>query len=138
LAATGLVACLSLPGFAQNPRDIKIAANTEIAVPGHLLEPGTYWILRLMTDMTSLYEITTNDGRFIAFVDVIPTQRADPGNTEVNVSTPDAAGVRVLQSRYGPGQIRGLEIAYPKGEIQRLDQRAELQTHGSGHLAGQQ
>jgi hypothetical protein len=42
LAAVSVVACMSLPGLAQSPGDIKITTNTEVAVPGHLLEPGTY------------------------------------------------------------------------------------------------
>jgi len=79
---------------------------------------------------------TGDDGHFIGFVDVIPTQRAKPGDTEVYVSAPDAAGVRVLQAWYEPGEERGCEIVYPKGDIQKLDPIAELRLHGSGHSAG--
>ena len=46
------------------------------------------------------------------------------------------AGVRVLQAWYGPGDTSGYELIYAKGDIQKLDQIAEMRSH-SGYAAGQ-
>jgi hypothetical protein len=127
---------LALPVFAQSPGDIKITTATEVAVPGRLLEPGTYWFRRAMADDPSVYKIVGNDGRTIEFVEVIPTERKDRTDTEVDVATPDAAGVRVLQAWYGPGDSSGYQLVYANGDIRKLDQIAEMRSH-SGYAAGQ-
>ena len=132
LVAAGMVACITLPGFAQSPGDIKVTTNTELAVPGHLLEPGTYWVQRVTSERESLYKISNDDGRFIAYMQVIPTQRTKGNDTQVVVSSPDAAGVRVLQAWYSEGGNRGYEVVYSKSDIRKLDQIAEMQTRSSG------
>ena len=127
---------VALPVFAQSPGDIKITTTTEVAVPGHLLEPGTYWLRRAMDNDPSVYKIVTDNGRTIEFVQVIPTQRTGRTDTEVDVTAPDAAGVRVLQAWYGPGDPDGYQLVYTKGDIRKLDQIAEMRSH-SGYAAGQ-
>jgi hypothetical protein len=135
-AAAALVSLVALPVFAQSPGDIKVTTTTEVAVPGHLLEPGTYWFRRAMADDPSVYKIVGDDGRLIEFVEVVPTERTGRTDTEVDVSVPDAAGVRVMQAWYGPGDPSGYELVYPKGDIRKLDQIAEMRAH-SGYAAGQ-
>ena len=128
---------IALPVFAQSPGDIKVTTTTEVAVPGHLLEPGTYWFRRAMADDPSVYKIVADNGRVIEFVEVVPTERAGRTDTEVDVSVSDAAGVRVMQAWYGPGDPSGYELVYPKGDIRKLDQIAEMRAHSSGYAAGQ-
>ena len=128
---------IALPVFAQSPGDIKVTTTTEVAVPGHLLEPGTYWFRRAMADDPSVYKIVADNGRVIEFVEVVPTERAGRTDTEVDVSVPDAAGVRVMHAWYGPGDPSGYELVYPKGDIRKLDQIAEMRAHSSGYAAGQ-
>ena len=135
-AAMAFVSFIALPVFAQSPGDIKITTATEVAVPGHLLEPGTYWFRRAMADDPSVYKIVADDGRTIELVEVIPTERAGRTDTEVDVTAPDAAGVRVLQAWYGPGDPSGYQLVYSKGDIRKLDQIAEMRSH-SGYAAGQ-
>ena len=130
------VSFIALPVFAQSPGDMKVTTNVEVAIPGHLLEPGTYWIRRAMADDPSVYKILADNGRMIAFVEVVPTQRSGRTDTEVDISTPDAAGVRVVQAWYSPGDPSGYELVYPKGDIRKLDQIAEMRAH-SGYAAGQ-
>ena len=101
LAAMGVTFCVSIPLLAQSPDDISMTTKTEVAIPGHLLEPGTYWIRRVMAIERSVYEVRSNDGHFIGFINVIPTQRTGREDAEVDVSDPDAAGVQVLQAWYG-------------------------------------
>jgi hypothetical protein len=132
-----VVSFIALPVFAQSPGDIKITTTTEVAVPGHLLEPGTYWFRRAMADDPSFYKIVADNGRMIEFVQVVPAERTGRTDTEVDVSAPDAAGVRVLQAWYGPGDPSGYELVYAKGDIRKLDQIAEMRAHSSGYGAGQ-
>jgi hypothetical protein len=136
LAVIILVAVVALPVFAQSPGDIRITTDQEMAVPGHLLEPGTYWFRRAMADEPAFYKIVGDDDRVIGFVQVIPTERSSRTDTEVDVTAPDAAGVRVMQAWYGPGDLSGYELVYPKGDIRKLDQIAEMRSH-SGYAAGQ-
>jgi hypothetical protein len=133
---TAVVSFIALPVFAQSPGDIKVTTTTEVAVPGHLLEPGTYWFRRAMADDASIYKIVADNGRVIEFVEVVPTERRERNDTEVDVSAPDAAGVRVMQAWYGPGDPSGYELIYSKGDIRQLDQIAEMRSH-SGYAAGQ-
>ena len=133
---TSVLSFMALPMLAQSPGDIRITTATEVAVPGHLLEPGTYWFRRAMDNDPSVYKIVGNDGKVIEFVEVIPTERANRTDTEVDVTAPDAAGVRVLQAWYGPGDPGGHQLVYGKGDIRKLDQIAEMRSH-SGYAAGQ-
>lgn len=133
-----VVSFITLPVFAQSPGDIKVTTTTEVAIPGHLLEPGTYWFRRAMADDPSFYKIVADDGRMIEFVEVIPTERTGRTGTEVDVSAPDAAGVRVIQAWYGAGDPSGYQLLYPKEDIRKLDQIAEMRAHSSGYAAGQQ
>jgi len=89
-----------------------------------------------MDNDPSVYKIVGNDGKLIEFVEVIPTERAKRTDTEVDVTAPDAAGVRVLQAWYGPGEPSGYQLVYSKGDIRKLDQIAEMRSH-SGYAAGQ-
>jgi hypothetical protein len=123
--------------FAQSPGNIKLTTASEVAVPGHLLEPGSYWFRRAMAVDPSVYKIVGNDGRIIEFVEVIPPERRRRTDTEVGVTAPDAAGVRVLQAWYGPGDPDGYQLFYRKGDIQKLDQIAAMLSH-SGYAPGQQ
>jgi hypothetical protein len=137
LVAVGVVSCMTLPVFAQSPGDIKITTNAELAVPGHLLEPGTYWVRRVLSDEQSFYKISDDDGNFITYMEVIPTQRAKGNDTEVVVGSPDAAGVRVLQAWYSAGDDNGYEVVYSKSDMRKLDQIAEMRGQSPGS-AGQQ
>jgi hypothetical protein len=134
--AVAVVSVLALPLFAQSPGDIRITTATEVAVPGHLLEPGTYWFRRAMADEPTVYKIVADSGQVIGFVNVIPAERTGRTDTEVDVTAPDAAGVRVMQAWYGPGDPSGYELVYAKGDVRKLDQIAEMRAH-SGYSAGQ-
>ena len=136
-AMIALVFAVAVPVFAQSPGDIRITTDKEMAVPGHLLEPGTYWFRRAMADEPAIYKIIGEDDRFIGFVQVIPTERRGRTDTQVDVTAPDAAGVRVMQAWYGPGDPSGYELVYAKGDIRKFDQIAEMRSH-SGYSAGQQ
>ena len=133
ISAVVMVSWAALPVMAQSPGDIKITTNTEVAVPGHLLEPGTYWFRRALADEPTVYKIVGDNGRLVGFVQVIPTVRAGRADTEVDVTAPDAAGVRVMQAWYGPGDTSGYELVYAKGDIRKLDQIAEMRSHSSGY-----
>jgi hypothetical protein len=137
-AAVMTVFCVTVPGWAQSPGDIRMTTTTEVAVPGHLLEPGTYWFRRAMADQPTVYWIVGDDGQFIAFADVIPIRRMESGDTQVEVSAPDAAGVRVVKAWYAAGENDGYEWVYPKGDIRKLDRIAEMRARSSGYAAGQQ
>ena len=136
-AAVVVVSCLSLTAWAQSPGDIQVTTKTEMAVPGHLLEPGTYIIRRVMADTPSVYEITTANGRFICYEDVTPIERTRGNGTVVDVSAPDGAGVRVLQAWYNAGNNDGYQLVYSRRDMRKLDQIAELRAHSSGYAAGQ-
>ena len=131
-----VVSFIALPVFAQSSGDMKVTTNVEVAIPGHLLEPGTYWFRRAMADDPSVYKIVADNGRMIDFVEVVPTERTGRTDTEVDISAPDAAGVRVVQAWYGPGDPSGYELVYRKGDLRKLDQIAEMRAH-SGYAAGQ-
>ena len=133
ISAVVMVSWAALPVMAQSPGDIKITTNTEVAVPGHLLEPGTYWFRRALADEPTVYKIVGDNGRLVGFVQVIPTERVGRADTEVDVTAPDAAGVRVMQAWYGPGDTSGYELVYAKGDIRKLDQIAEMRSHSSGY-----
>ena len=75
ISAVVMVSWAALPVMAQSPGDIKITTNTEVAVPGHLLEPGTYWFRRALADEPTVYKIIGDNGRLVGFVQVIPTVR---------------------------------------------------------------
>ena len=134
-AAMMTLACVA--AWAQSPGDVRVTTATEVAVPGHLLEPGTYWFRRAISDEPTVYKIVGDDGRFVGFVNVLPAVRTGRSDTEVDVSAPDAAGVRVMQSWYGPGDTSGYELVYAKGDIRKLDQIAEMRANSSGYAAGQ-
>lgn len=53
-----LVSFMALPVFAQSRGDIRITTASEVAVPGHLLEPGSYWFRRAMADDPSVYKLS--------------------------------------------------------------------------------
>ena len=134
--AVAVVSVVALPVLAQSPGDIRITTDREVAVPGHLLEPGTYWFRRAVADEPTVYKIVADNGHVIGFVQVIPTERTGRTDTEVDVTAPDAAGVRVMQAWYGPGDPSGYELIYAKGDVRKLDQIAEMRAH-SGYSAGQ-
>jgi hypothetical protein len=134
--AVAVLSVVALPLFAQSPGDIRITTATEVAVPGHLLEPGTYFFRRAMADEPTVYKIVADSGQVIGFVHVIPAERTGRTDTEVDVTAPDAAGVRVMQAWYGPGDPSGYELVYAKGDVRKLDQIAEMRAH-SGYSAGQ-
>ena len=48
------------------------------------------------------------------------------------MTAPDAAGVRVMQAWYGPGDASGYELVYGTGDIRNLDQIAEMRSHSLG------
>lgn len=121
----------TLPAMAQSPGDIAITINTEVAVPGHLLEPGTYLFRRAVADEPAVYKIVGDNGRMIGYVQVIPTVRSGRTDTEVDVTAADAAGVRVMQAWYSSGDASGYALVYGKGDIRKLDQIAELRAHSS-------
>jgi hypothetical protein len=133
ISAVVMVSWAALPVMAQSPGDIKITTNPEVAVPGHLLEPGTYWFRRALADEPTVYKIVGDNGRLVGFVQVIPTERVGRADTEVDVTAPDAAGVRVMQAWYGPGDTSGYELVYAKGDIRKLDQIAEMRSHSFGY-----
>lgn len=134
-AAVIAMSCVAV--WAQSPGDIRVTTATEVAVPGHLLEPGAYWFRRAISDEPTVYKIVSDDGRFVGFVNVIPAVRTERSDTEVDVSAPDAAGIRVMQAWYGPGDMSGYELVYAKGDIRKLDQIAEMRANSSGYAAGQ-
>ena len=131
ISAVVLVSWTALPVLAQSPGDITITTNTELAVPGHLLEPGTYLFRRAVADERTVYKIVGDNGHMIGFVQVIPTMRRGRTDTEVDVTAPDAAGVCVMQAWFSPGDATGYELVYAKGDIRKLDQVAELRAHSS-------
>jgi hypothetical protein len=137
LLAVGVVSCMALPVFAQSPSDIKFTTNVELAVPGRVLEPGTYWLRRASSSEESIYRLSDDDGRLITFMQVIPADRKESDDTQVVVSSPDAAGVRLLQAWFSGGDTRGYEVVYSKSDLRKLDRIAEMRTGASGS-AGQQ
>ena len=135
--AAVLIACFDVPGFAQSPGDITVNLPTEVAVPGHLLKPGNYEFRRLNGDDPSIYEILGANGQFIGLTHVLPTERANAGNSEVTLSAPDSAGVRLVKDWYGVGATDGYQIVYLHRDVRKLDRLAQAQSQTVGSAAGQ-
>jgi hypothetical protein len=124
-------AYVSGPVLAQSPGDIQVHISTEVAVPGHLLTPGDY-VFRRYSDNPSVYEILSNvDDAVIGFFNVIPAARTTPGETEVDLSAPDEAGVRLIQTWYGPGDLNGYQFVYSNKDIRQVDAIARAGATGS-------
>jgi hypothetical protein len=144
VAAFVLAVCFTLlfnlPLHAQAPGDIKVHFDNEVAVPGHLLAAGDYIFRRLNSDDPHTYEILTDGGNnFVSFVRVMPAQRANIGDTEVDLSPADGAGVRMVQVWYPAGQTDGYELSYSDKDRRKLDElaRAETQKQEQASAYGQ-
>ena len=126
---------ISLPLHAQEVGDIKVHFDSEVAVPGHLLAPGDYTFHRINDNDPDTYEITANDElKFVGFVRAMPTQRARPGNTEVDLSAVDGAGVRLVQAWYPTGGTDGYQLSYSNKDLRKLAEltRAQSQSGSVG------
>lgn len=136
-AGTFFVLLFNAPSFAQSPGDIRFAATTQIAVPGHLLEPGNYTFRRLNSDEPGIYEVLDSSGQLIGVEQVTPANRAQRGDTEIDIAAPDSDGVRLVQEWFGPGDTDGYQFVYSKKIVQKLDQLAAVQSRATGSIAGQ-
>jgi hypothetical protein len=123
---------------AQNVGDIQVHFATEVAVPNHLLQPGDYVFRRLNDANPNVYEILSNNGQDpVGIFEVMSTQRIQRGDTEVELSAPDAAGVRLVQAWYGPGDTDGYQLSYTRKDVSKLDELARTEAQNSGSFAGQ-
>jgi len=138
LLATIFTLVFNLPMHAQNVADIKVHFSSEVAIPNQLLPPGDYVFHRVDANDPSTYEIEAGDGlKSYGFVHVEPTVREDKGEAAVELSAPDATGVRMVQAWYGPGENDGYELTYSGKDLRKLDELARQQVQSSGSLPGQ-
>ena len=116
----------NLPVFAQSPDDIKVHVSEEAAVPGHILDPGDYVFHRVNSAEPGVYSIVRmeNHPAFIGYFQVTPSERSTHENSEVDYSSPDAAGVRLLEAWYAPGSTDGHRFIYTQRDMSKLDQIA--------------
>jgi len=135
--AAALTTVLDVPTFAQSPGDIEVSLPSEVAVPGHLLAAGKYEFVRVSADDPSLYKILDANRDFVGIVHVIPARRPEDGATEVSLSAPDSAGVRLVQSWYDTGNTDGYQILYSHKDIRNLDELAQARMQPTGSSAGQ-
>jgi hypothetical protein len=85
-----------------------------------------------------VYEILSNNGHDpVGIFEVMSTQRTQRGDTEVKLSAPDAAGVRLVQAWYGPGDTDGYQLSYTRKDVSKLDELARAEAQNSGSFAGQ-
>jgi hypothetical protein len=123
----------SIPMFAQAPGNIKVHFTDEVAVPGHLVPPGDYEFHRLDDSDPYTYELISDNGQdLIGIFHVITTERANYGEPGVELSAPDASGIRMIQAWYDPGR-EGFEFIYSKKDMRNL-QFAETQSHATGSV----
>ena len=129
----------NLPLLAQSPDDIKVHVSQESAVPGHILEPGDYIFHRVNSDQPGVYSLTRmqDHPEFVGYFQVEPTQRNSRENSEVEYSAPDAAGVRLIQAWYGPGNTDGYQFLYTQRDLRKLDQMAAARWHKLDTAAGE-
>lgn len=123
----------SLPMHAQvGPSDIRVHFSNEVAVPNHLLQPGDYIFRQASSTNPDTYEILANNGQnFVGFFEAVPTERLQSGDSKVTLSAPDAAGVRMVQTWYGPGDTDGYQLFYSKKDVRKLDRLARAQSASS-------
>jgi hypothetical protein len=127
-----------LPLFAQTQGDYKIHVDREAALPGLLLEPGDYIIHRASVSDLHILEVLKGDGvGVVGFVEGIPVQTANDKYTEIYLSAPDAAGVRMIQAWYPAGNANGYQFTYSGKDSHKLDQLARARGEVSGSAAGQ-
>lgn len=117
----------NLPMHAQD-MDVKVHFSTEVAVPGHLLAPGDYIFHRINDTDLDTYEIIADDDKPVGIVRAMSTRRAQPGDTEVDLSAPDGAGVRMVQAWYPTGDTDGFQFSYSDKEQRKLDELARNQS----------
>jgi hypothetical protein len=134
---TMFVACFCIPTFAQSPSDINVSTAVAIAVPGHLLEPGDYVFRRVNESNPRTYEIVDSNGKFIGLIEAAPSQRPEAGDAQVEISAPDASGVRLVEAWYGAGDANGYQILYTQKDIRKLNQIVENQNRENSSFAGQ-
>ncbi len=137
VVAVLFVVSISIAAVAErSPGDIDLNLTSPAAVPGHVLAPGHYILRRVNSDDPTTYEILRRDTLdFVTYVRVIPAERLQLGQPEIEFSAPDAAGVRMIQTWYGPGDTNGYHVVYSNKDVRRLDQIAQ-QENGSGSPAG--
>jgi hypothetical protein len=127
--AVAFTLVFNLPVHAQAPGDIKVHFDSQVAVPGHLLAAGDYIFRRVNSDDPHLYEVLADGGNnFVGFIRVISAQRAQLGDTEVDLSPADGSGVRMVQVWYPAGETEGYELSYSDKDRRKLDELARAQT----------
>ncbi len=137
IIAALLLFTLSIPMFAQSPDDIRVQAGEEVAVPAHLLSPGTYTLKRVVSDSPEVYRLTNEDTmQVVGVFHVMPEAKGNSSQTEVALSAPDAAGLRMIQAWYPAGDSEGYRFSYTKKDARKLDALARSQVNATGS-AGQ-
>jgi len=134
--AVGFLTLLMVPAFAQTQSDYKVHVYEEAALPGFLLQPGSYIFRQPSVSNPDLFEVMKPDGTTVGFVEAIPAQRTDTKYTELDLSAPDATGLRTVQAWYPGGRSDGFEFVYTHKEMRTLDRLARAQNVSSS-VAGE-
>lgn len=127
----GLLVLLAVPAFAQDGREYKVQFDHQVALPGIVLQPGTYLFSRPSINNPNLFQVMKPDGTSVGFVEALPIHRTDSGKTEVDLSAPDSTGLRTVQAWYPGGHSQGFAFDYNHKEMRSLDRLARNETVSS-------
>lgn len=129
----------AIPVFAQEQPSLQVHLATDAAVPGSLLAPGDY-IFRPLDPIGSpntIEILRADDSQPVGYFRITPVERSNISQTDVALSSPDQAGVRLIQTLYIAGENVGYQFNYSKKDIRRADQLAQARALTSGSAAGQ-
>jgi hypothetical protein len=122
-------------------QQIKITVTEAVAIPGHILAPGTYWFALVGdgADLNTVQVFNADRSALLATLFTAPRDRQQAGNgpaftlAERPYSQPEA-----ILAWFYPGRTTGHEFLYPKSEAKELarDAHRTLPLEASAEFQG--
>lgn len=141
LSVMFLILCLTfvaaMPALAQQDTVMNVQIDKAVAIPGHVLLPGSYTFRLVDSDTYPGFVqiISANESRDFGFIQVFTSKRQNVDGSKLLLSEPDQAGLEHVVSWYFPGQTYGYRFIYSKRDLRNADMIAQrLQTKSNAGL----
>ncbi len=126
-----LFAAAASPMWAE-PLDpiVKLTVKQPVALPGHVLEPGKYYLTNL--DFGNVVQVRSANGTQAFFELAGSASRRQPtGRAVVNVSQQETGGVPRIMDYFYPGDTNGTAFYYPLHGSAKLAKQPALRSRAS-------
>ena len=124
--------------FAQNTTVLKIQTQSALAVPGNVLEPGTY-VFRMPDSATGYtnVQILSADGKTkLGFIPIYSARRSRTTGVSTMVAVPGQSGLLRVDSWFLPGSQDGFRFIYGRSDLRKIETIAQQMPGTKGMSAG--